>query len=128
VALPIRTRRLLRQDIISLLYATRDIVISSTTAASTSLTALTDSALAPAAQSQDYVRAYINISTQPAATDSTSTVNGSHNSTTTTLAVTDGTDFTVNDGIQVTVSGTTETVKRLTSSVRQSARWHESQM
>jgi len=94
-----------------LLYATRDIVISSTTAASTSLTALTDSILAPAAQSQDYVRAYINISTQPAATDSTSTVDGAHNTTVTTLAVTDGTDFTVNDGIQVTVSGVTETMR-----------------
>ncbi len=94
-----------------MLYATRDIVISSTTAASTSLTALTDSILAPAAQSQDYVRSYINISTQPAATDSTSTVDGAHNTTVTTLAVTDGNDFTVNDGIQVTVSGVTETMR-----------------
>ncbi|KKL23076.1 hypothetical protein LCGC14_2429020, partial [marine sediment metagenome] len=101
MTLPTRTKRLLRQDIISLLYATRDIVISSTTAASTSLTALTDSALAPAAQSQDYVRAYINISTQPTKTDSTSNTAEPLDATETDVDVDTGTDFTVNDGIQV---------------------------
>ncbi|KKN31637.1 hypothetical protein LCGC14_0821860 [marine sediment metagenome] len=84
-----------------MLYATRDIVISSTTAASTSLTALTDSVLAPAAQSQDYVRAYINISTQPTKVDSTSNTAEALDATETDVDVDTGTDFTVNDGIQV---------------------------
>ncbi len=103
MSLPTRTRRLLRQDIINLLYATRDIVISSTTAASTSLTALTDSVLAPAAQSQDYVRAYINISTQPTKVDSGKNINegGDFSASDTTLTMEASHGIVVNDGIQI---------------------------
>lgn len=84
---------------------------SSATADSDSLTVLNDTVLAPAAQSEDYVGDWIYVRSQPTAVDSTSTVDGVHNTTVTTLAVTDGTDFTVGDGIQVTVSSVTETMR-----------------
>ena len=87
-------------------------MVSTTTAAGDSTTSLTDSALSPATVAGEVFRGvYIYISTQPAATDSTSTVDGAHNTVVTTLAVTDGTDFTVGDGIQVTVSAVTETMR-----------------
>ena len=87
-------------------------MVSTTTAAGDSTTSLPDSALSPATVAGEIFRGvYIYISTQPAATASGSTVDGSHNTTVTTLAVSDGTDFTAGDGIQVTVASVTETMR-----------------
>ncbi|KKK75551.1 hypothetical protein LCGC14_2872590 [marine sediment metagenome] len=112
MSLPTSTRTVIRQAVQGIIYATHDIVVSTTTAAGDSTTSLTDSALSPATVAGEIFRGvYIYISTQPAATASGSTVDGSPNTTVTTLAVSNGPDFTAGDGIQVTVSAVTETMR-----------------
>lgn len=63
---------------------------------------LTDSSLAPAAQSEDFQRTWIFITEQPTAVDSTANMNdaGGISASDTSVTVTDGTLFTVGDGIQ----------------------------
>ncbi len=109
--MPTTTLKTLRQKVAKKIYAARFPIVSTTTADSDSLTVLKDALLAPAAQVEDYVEAWVFVAEQPASAASGSTVNGAHNDSTTTLAVTNGTDFTVGDGIQVTVGAVTETMR-----------------
>jgi hypothetical protein len=109
--MPTTTLATLRQKVIKKLYAARFPIVGTTTSDSDSLTLIKDTQLSPAAQIEDFIEVWVYIAEQPAATASGSTVDGVHNTTVTTLAVTDGTDFTVGDGIQVTVSSVTETMR-----------------
>ena len=109
--MPTTTFATLRQKVIKKLYAARFPIVGTTTSDSDSLTLIKDTQLSPAAQIEDFIEVWVYIAEQAAATASGSTVVGAHNTTVTTLAVTDGTDFTVGDGIQVTVSSVTETMR-----------------
>jgi len=104
------TRKALRQDIIRRLYSPKYPAASESTADGSTTTIL-DSLLSPSAQSEDFIRAWIYIRSQPTAIDSTSTVTGAHNTTTTNLVVSASGVFTVGDGIQVTVATVTETMR-----------------
>ena len=113
MALPTRTRRLIRQDVVKKYYRGHDIVVSTTTSASTAgstaTTTLVDTALSPAAESEDYRRAYIYVSTQPTAVDSTTTMNdaGGISAADTDVTVADGTLLAIGDGIQFGATVTT---------------------
>ncbi len=111
MAQPTRSRQNLRLDVLKKLDPVSEPKSSSCTSDADSLTVLIDTLLAPGAESEDYVGDWIYVRSQPTAVASGSTVDGAHNTTVTTLAVTDGTDFTVGDGIQVTVSAVTETMR-----------------
>ncbi|KKL75630.1 hypothetical protein LCGC14_2052980 [marine sediment metagenome] len=111
MAQPTRARQDLRLDVLKKLDPVSEPKSSSCTSDSDSLTVLKDTLLAPGAESEDYVGDWIYVRSQPTAVASGSTVVGAHNTTVTTLAVDDGTDFTVGDGIQVTVSSVTETMR-----------------
>lgn len=109
MVLPTSTRTVLRQAILDILYATHDIVVSTTTAAGDSTTSLTDSALSPATVAGEVFRGvYVYISTQAIAIDSTANIDegGQFSATDTTLTVTSSTPFTVGDGIQFSATGT----------------------
>lgn len=111
MAQPTRARQDLRLDCLKKLDPVSEPKASSVTSDSDDSNTLIDTVLAPAAQAEDYVGDWIYIRSQPAAVDSGATVDGAHNTTTTTLAVDDGTKFTVDDGIQVTVATVTETMR-----------------
>ena len=106
MTLPTRTRRLFRQDIGKKFYRGHDIVISTTTSASTAgstaRTTLIDTDLSPAAESEDFRRVYIYVSTQPTAVDSTADMNdaGGISASDTSVTVTNGALLAIGDGIQ----------------------------
>ena len=102
MALPTRTRRLLRQDVIKKFYRAHDIVVSTTTSGAQGTTTLTDTILSPTAEAEDYRRAYTYVSTQPAqVTSGSNTNNADLSAVATSLTVVDGTLFTAGDGIQL---------------------------
>jgi len=75
---------------------------SESTAGSTARTTLIDTALSPAAESEDFRRVYLYISTQPTAVDSTADMNdaGGISAADTSVTVTDGTLLAIGDGIK----------------------------
>lgn len=117
MALQTATLRVLRQEIIELLYGDRDIVVSTTTSASAGLTDLIDSMLAPASTNESFRGVWIYVSTQPAKVDSGKNINegGTFSATDTTLTVEVSHGITANQAIQVddevmlvTVAGATD--------------------
>lgn len=100
--MPTTTLANIRSKVAKKLYAGRFPIVSTTTGDSDSTTVLTDSVLAPSAQTEDYVGAWVFVAEQPDAVDSTANINegAQFSASDTTLTVTDGTLFTVGDGIQ----------------------------
>ena len=105
---PTTTRKAGRQEVLRLLDPTSWPRVNTVTADSDSLSVLTDSALSPASQDNDYVGLWIYISTQPIAVDSETNINesGQFTASDTTLTVGDNTKFTVGDGIQFSATAT----------------------
>ena len=100
---PTQTRAQLRMSVLGKLDPTAEPKSSSCTSDADALDTLIDTILAPAAQSEDYVGDWIYVRTQPTKVDSGANIaeGGIFSSTDTTLTVTDGTKFTVGDGIQI---------------------------
>lgn len=113
--MPTTTFATLRQKVIKKLYAARYPIVGTTTSNSDSRTLVKDSSLSPAAQIEDFIEVWIFVTEQPTETPTTGiTVTGSHNTTVTDLTVSSTTLLLAGDGIQVTVSSVTETM-RITS-------------
>ncbi|KKL51090.1 hypothetical protein LCGC14_2298930, partial [marine sediment metagenome] len=106
--MPTTTFATLRQKVIKKLYAARYPIIGTTTSDSDSLTLVKDTSLSPAAQIEDFIECWVHIAEQAAAIDSTADINegGQFSASDTTLTVTDGTVFTVGDGIQFSATAT----------------------
>ena len=102
MAQPTRSRQDLRVDVLKKLDPVSEPKNSAVTSDSDSLTVLIDTLLAPGAESEDYVGDYIYIRNEPTKVDSEANTNDADiTATETTLTVTDGTKFTVGDGIQL---------------------------
>ena len=111
--MPTTTLATLRTKVIKKLYAARFPIVGTTTSDSDSLTLIKDTQLSPAAQIEDFIEVWVYIAEQATAIAASPavTVTGAHNTTVTTLVVNDTSGLTAGDGIQVTVSGTTETMR-----------------
>ena len=106
--MPTTTLVTIRQKVAKKLYAGRFPIVSVTTSDSDSLTLIKDTVLSPAAQIEDFIETWIIIAEQAAAVDSTANINegAQFSATDVTLTVTDGTQFTVGDGIQFAAGAT----------------------
>ena len=110
---PSRARQDLRLDVLKKLDPVSEPKSSACTSDADSLTVLKDTILAPAAQAEDFMGDWLYVRSTPDGVASGSTVDGAHNTTTTTLAVTAGTDFLVGDAIRIVVSSVVE-ISRVT--------------
>ena len=106
--MPTTTLKTIRQKVAKKIYAARFPIVSTTTSDSDSLTLVVDAVLAPAAQIEDFIEAWVFVAEQATAVDSEANIDegAQFSATDVTLTVTDGTKFTVGDGIQFSATGT----------------------
>ncbi len=98
----------IRQKVAKKIYAARFPIVSVTTSDSDSLTLVVDAVLAPAAQIEDFIEAWIFVAEQATAVDSETNISegGEFSATDTTLTVGDSSKFQVGDGIQFSATAT----------------------
>src|SRR3990167_10037589 len=99
--MPTTTLATMRQKVAKKLYAARFPIVSTATSDSDSRTLINDTMLAPAAQIEDYVEAWVMIGDQPAKIDSATNTTEVLDASETGVDVGDGTKFTAGDGVQI---------------------------
>jgi hypothetical protein len=99
---PTNTRKDYRQYVIKRFYKPRYPIVSATTSDCDDHTTVIDSILSSSGQDTNYLKAWVYVIEQPTKADSGTDVNDADfTSTDTTFTVDDGTQFTVDDAIQV---------------------------